>query len=429
MLKYERIQSIFGSSLGNILEWYDFGLFAVYSPLFSRLFFPTSDKHASLMMIFGIFAVGFICRPLGALLFGYLGDRHGRASTLRLSILMISIPTLLIGFLPTYSSVGIWAPIFLIIIRLWQGISLGGEYSGNLIYLVESAPKNLRASIAAFAPTTANIGILLATCVSSATSYFLSDYSFELYGWRIPYLISGALSLFIYFKRLKMKETETFLKLKNEKRLVKNPIKFVFKNNREKIGVTIGLACMGSTFYYLCFIYMPTFLMQTLRYSFTQVSSLMTFFIAMMVVLVPLAGKIGDKIGRKKMLLFNAGCVALLTIPAFHFLLMESIVVVIFFLFLLTMTSSLEQATTCVAVVENFPPPARYTGLSIGYNISNALFGGTAPLVCEILIDKTHYLLAPSFYVVGCALLTGCIIFFFVNDTSKDDYALSMGSE
>ena len=182
-----RLRSIVNSAVGNILEWYDFGLFAIYSSLFSHLFFPTQDASIALIETLGIFAVGYLCRPIGALIFGYLGDKEGRAKSLRLSILMISLPTLLIGFIPTYGSVGVWAPILLILIRIWQGISIGGEYSGNIIYLAETAPSQHRAFVASFAATGANLGALLAMVVSAICTFVFSESVFVDWGWRVPY--------------------------------------------------------------------------------------------------------------------------------------------------------------------------------------------------------------------------------------------------
>jgi MHS family proline/betaine transporter-like MFS transporter len=414
-MKYSR--SIISSSVGNLLEWYDFGLFAIFSPLFSRLFFPNDDPHVALILTFSVLAIGFLCRPIGALIFGFMGDRKGRARTLRLSVLMISLPTLLIGFLPTYRSVGVWAPVLLTLIRVWQGISLGGEYSGNLIYLTESAPKKLRATITSLAGTGANLGIMLASMVSAACSYFFSDALFESFGWRVPYILSGLLSFFIYFTRLNMQETQVFEYLKKENKLAKNPIAVVFKRNMPEVLRTIGLVCMGSTFYYLCFIYMPTFLIQNLKFSLAGASGLITLCIGAMIILVPLSGFLSDHINRRKMLLFNVAIIVLFTVPGFYLLLQSQFYLIIVAVGAFTVMSSLEQATTSVAVVENFPTPARYTGLSLGYNIGNAIFGGTAPLVCEWLLTKTHYLYAPAIYIVACALITGLVVFFSVKDT------------
>jgi MHS family proline/betaine transporter-like MFS transporter len=214
-----------------------------------------------------------------------------------------------------------------------------------------------------------------------------------------------------------MQETQVFEYLKKENRLAKNPIGVVFKHNLPEVLRTIGLVCMGSTFYYLCFIYMPTFLLQNLKFSMTAASGLMTLCIGSMIILVPLSGFISDHINRRKMLLFNVSFIILFTLPGFYFLLQRQFFLVLFVLSAFTIMSSLEQATTSVAVVENFPTPARYTGLSLGYNIGNAIFGGTAPLVCEWLLTKTHYLYAPAIYIIACAIITGLVVFFSVKDT------------
>lgn len=412
-----RLKSIVSSSIGNIMEWYDFGLFAVYTPLFSRLFFPSFDPHIALISLFGLFAIGFFCRPIGAILFGYLGDKIGRAKTLRLTVLMITLPTLLIGFLPTYASIGIAAPILLMLIRIWQGISLGGGFCGNVIYLAETAPTQHRAVISSLAGTGANLGILLAAMISFIVNYYLDEPGFLSIGWRIPYLLSGFLCLFIYFTRLQMQETPVFNYLVDNQLLVKNPLFITLRHHFPEMLRTMGLICMGSTFYYLCFLYMPNYLINNLHYTFSNATMLITILTASMLLLVPIAGMICDRFGRRKMLLFNAALISIIAIPGFYFLQGQYYLVIIAILCLFTFASSLEQGTTSVSVVENYPTPARYTGLSLGYNIGVAIFGGTAPLVCEWLISKTHLPIAPAFYVVLCALITGSVVYFFVHET------------
>ena len=185
------IKSVSVASLGNLLEWYDFGLFASFSLLFSRLFFPNQAPHVALIEIFGVYALGFVCRPLGSILFGMMGDRHGRVKTLRASIFMISLPTILIAFLPTYAHVGVWAPTMLMGLRLLQGVSLGGEFTGVIIYLAESAPQPHRAFLTSFAGTIANVGFLLAGAVAALLAYFMSPVHFSQYGWRIAFLLGG----------------------------------------------------------------------------------------------------------------------------------------------------------------------------------------------------------------------------------------------
>lgn len=414
------IKSITSSSIGNILEWYDFGLFAIYSALFSHLFFPTNQPETALIATLTIFAVGFICRPIGAILFGIMGDKYGRVKTLRLSILMISLPTLLIGFLPTYSSIGIWAPILLMLTRMWQGISLGGEYSGNIIYLAESAPTQYRATITSLAGTGANLGILLATLVGAVSHGIFSEADFNVWAWRIPYLLSGLLSLSIYFSRLYMRETEVFKYLKDKHLLAENPLKVALENNKFEISRTIGLICMGTTFYYFAFIFIPLYFFEN-RFSFMQVSTLITCLMISMVILVPIAGRICDAVGRKKMFLFNSFFVMLIVIPGFYILQSHYVVGILFVLILFVIASSLEQGTTSITVVENYPAKARYTGLSLGYNLGNGILGGTAPLICEFLLKKTHFGLAPAIYISVCALITGLVVIFFIKETKGID--------
>lgn len=411
----KKLYSIINSSLGNVLEWYDFGLFTIFSPLFSRLFFPMENPNNALIATFGIFAVGFICRPIGAILFGYLGDTTGRAKTLRLSILMISIPTLLIGFIPSYQHIGILAPIILIIIRMFQGISIGGEYSGSIVYLAESAAKKNRGIITALASAGANVGILLATLVGIISSVIFTQAQLESWGWRLAYIISGLFCIIIYITRLQIPETYTFDYLKHKMKLPKNPIKIVFKNNFLQLLRTLGLVCMGSTFYYFTFIYIPIYLQNNENVSIKDVSAIMLSMIGLMIVTIPLSGNLSDKIGRRKMLLFNASLITLFVIPGFYYL-QSHYYTTIIILLLFALFSSLEQGTTSVALVENFPPPARYTGISLGYNIGNGFLGGTVPIICEWLSTSFHQL-SPALYIASCAMVTGLVVWFFVPET------------
>ncbi len=412
-----KIRSIIGSSIGNILEWYDFGLFAIFSPFFGNLFFPTIDQRAGMLAAFSIFAVGFICRPIGSILFGWLGDRRGRASTLRLSILMISLPTLLIAFLPTWSQVGLFAPILLTFIRIWQGISLGGEYSGNIIYLAETAPKNRRATLTSLAGTGANLGILLATLIGTLCVTFFSNHELKQWGWRIPYLISGILSLSIYFTRLQMDETHIFNYLKKKKKLSHNPLSTVFHHNVPQMLRTLGLVCLGSTFYYFSFIWLPVLLRESLHFSMRSTSEIFILLFSLMLLLVPLSGMLCDKIGRRKLLLFNASAVVVSVVPGLWLIQSGSSLVIFTILCIFTLISSLEQATTSIAVVENFPVPARYTGLSLSYNLGMGILGGTVPVICTWLTNQIHSSLAPAFYIATCALITAIVVWFFVPET------------
>lgn len=412
-----RLSSIFSSSFGNILEWYDFGLFTIFSSLFSQIFFPAQSPYTAMLATIAIFSIGFFCRPLGALIFGYLGDKKGRAITLRLSILMIALPTLLIGFLPSYDQVGILAPIFLVIIRMWQGISIGGEYSGNMIYLAEIAPDDFRATFTAFASMGANFGILLAAFIGIITTLIFTTQTLNQWGWRIPYLISGIFCLFIYKFRLQLSETLVFDNLKEKKLIAENPIKVVFQKNFYYLLRTLGMVCMGSTFYFFCFIYIPIFLSQNIRLTLQHISLIMSTLISILIIFIPIAGYICDKVGRRKMLLINATLITLSVVPGFYLLQQDNMIVLFLVLLIFTLFSAFEQGTTSIALVENFPLPARYTGLSLGYNLGNGFLGGNVPIVCEWLTSTTKTSLAPAFYIASCAAITGFVVYFFVPET------------
>ncbi len=216
---------------------------------------------------------------------------------------------------------------------------------------------------------------------------------------------------------MRIHETEVFDYLVSKKLLVKNPIKVIFKHNRKDVLRTLGLVCMGSTFYYFCFIYLPIFIKRASQFSLYDISSLMSFYIGSMLFLVPLAGLICDRLGRRKMFLFNASLIACSVIPGFYLIQLNVHTLLLIVLFIFTLGSSLEQGTTSITLVENYPPATRYTGLSLGYNIGNGFLGGTVPVICEWLRSTTTYSIAPAVYIAFWAILTGCVVFFFVPET------------
>ena len=406
------IKAIANSSAGNILEWYDFGLFTIFSALFSQLFFPPIDPHVAIILTFGISASGFLCRPIGALIFGYFGDKIGRARPLRLSILLISIPTIFIGLLPTYEQIGIFAPLLLISIRMWQGICIGGGFSGNFVYLAESAPRDYRATCTSFVNVGANFGLLLASLVGIACTYFLSAAFLHQWGWRIPYLVSGVICVLLYRYQLQLKETDVFTYLKNHHQLKDNPVKSVLQHNLPQLLQILGIVCMGTTFYYFCFAFLPVFISTQPDAVMQNTAKIMAVFVGMMFFLVPIGGLLCDYFGRRKLLLFNASLVAITVIPCFYLFQLHSFWVTVFVLFVFVLISSLEQGTTPIAIVENFPPETRYTGVSLGFSLGNGLLGGTIPFVCNWLSLNSHTDLAPAIYIACWAFVSVLVIYF-----------------
>lgn len=279
------------SSLGNILEWFDFALFIYFAPIIGQLFFPLHDPQSATIAAFGVFATGFICRPLGGILFGHWGDQNGRAHTLRLSISLITCSTLLVGFLPTYSSAGIFASILFVFLRLVQGLSVGGEYSGIMIYLAESAPTKKRGFFTSFAAVGANLGFLIATLLVVSLKILLSEEILLQWGWRIPFILAGIVGLVILYYRLKLLETPAYLFLKQSKGLHKHPLATALRNSPKNLLQILGLTCMGSTYYFVFFGFIPNYLLQQNKISSSNVLIMESVLLAVMICIIPLAGK------------------------------------------------------------------------------------------------------------------------------------------
>lgn len=403
-----QIRQIIISSLGNTLEWLDFGLFVFFAPVIGEKFFPTGDAFVNTLSALSVFAVGFICRPLGGILFGHAGDTHGRARTLRLSILMISLSVLLIGCLPTYQQIGMTASLAFVLLRMLQGISVGGEYGGVMIYLAESAPLAQRGFITSFAATGASFGFLLASLIIYLLNISLSSAALSSWGWRLPFLLVGTLGSLIFYLRFNLKETPVFQHLAKAHHLQAHPFSQALRHAPWQLVKIVGLTCMGASFFYVFFGYMTNYLHTYEGVDLNQALLMQHLCFVLMLFLVPLAGFCSDKLGRRPMLMFTAGAVILLVLPCFYLLQKALLPAILLALLIAVLLSSAEQGCTMSAVVENCPASVRYSGISFAYNLGNALFGGTAPLMLTYLTEKMG-VLAPAWYLMlmaGITLLT-----------------------
>jgi MFS transporter, MHS family, proline/betaine transporter len=393
------------SSLGNTIEWFDFGLFIFMAPIIGAKFFPQASAGNATIEALIVFAAGFLCRPLGGIFFGYFGDTRGRAKTLRASILIITISTTLVGFIPSYEEIGLPAPILFILLRLIQGVSIGGEYSGVIIYLAESAPRNKRGFTTSFAAIGANLGFLLATVTLMLLHSFFSEKVIADWAWRLPFLLIGIPGSLIIYYRFKLSETTVYSQLQKNHRLESTPFIAAIKFAPYQLLKILGLTCMGSTFYYVFFGYMPTYLEHYIGFSLTNALTIESFMLIIMLFTVPLAGMCGDFFTRKKMLIITSIAIIFLVLPCFYLLQFKSILLALLSLGTATILSSLEQGNTLTAIVENCPENVRYSGISFSYNLGNALFGGSAPLVVALLTEKIG-LVTPAYYLIFMAAIT-----------------------
>ena len=369
------------------------------APILGAKFFPQTFTSNSMVEVLIVFAVGFLCRPLGGILFGYFGDTRGRATTLRISVLMISLSTFLVGLLPSYEEAGMISPVMFILLRLIQGLSIGGEYSGIMIYLAESAPANKRGFTTSFAAVGANLGFLLATLTLMLLHLLFTETTIANWAWRAPFLLIGLPGLLLIYSRFKLSETPVYSALKKKHRIESVPFVAAIKLAPYQLLKIFGMTCMGSTFYYVFFGYMPTYLERYVGFTVNEALALVSLMLMVMLATVPLAGMSGDFFTRKKMLILTSIGTIVLVVPCFYLLQFHSTILALLSLGIATILSSLDQGNSLAVVVENCPENVRYSGIAFSYNLGNALFGGSAPLIVTLMTEKIG-LISPAYYLI-----------------------------
>jgi MFS family permease len=390
---------ILASSLGTLFEWYDFYLYGSLAVFFGELFFPPGNERASLLASLATFGAGFGVRPLGAIVFGRIGDLIGRKYTFLVTIVTMGLSTALIGFLPTYASVGIIAPIILVTLRLAQGLALGGEYGGAATYVAEHVPDDRRGYYTSFIQTTATLGFFVSLGVIGVCRVFLGAEAFRSWGWRLPFLASFVLLGVSLYIRLKMQESPLFTRLKAEGRVSKNPLKESFGNPRNRRYVLLALfgatAGQGVVWYTGQF-YALTFLQKPLNLDWKIAYILVSIALALGTPFFIVFGRLSDRVGRKPIML--AGCLlAALTYvplfmalkavinpgmaPAVTTLSLPAAAAAVAILFVQMLYVTMVYGPIAAYLVELFPTSIRYTSMSLPYHLGNGWFGGFLPLI------------------------------------------------
>ncbi|MDF1757218.1 MAG: MFS transporter [Legionellaceae bacterium] len=415
---------ILPSIIGNVLEWFDFSLYGYFAPIIARLFFPSSNQYHALLATFGIFAVGFLMRPLGALIFGYYGDRFGRKITLSVAVILMAIPTTLIGCLPTYEQIGILSPILLTIFRLLQGLAVGGEFAGSAVYITEHAPDNRRGMYGSLVMFSAFFGILLGSGMGALITGLLSIEDMDHWGWRIPFMMGLLLGFFGYYLRSKMPETPIFLKMKALNTVLENPIREAVTMAWLPMLISLGITFLPTMSFYLIFLYLSSYMTTFLHISLHL--SLITNTLNMLgiIVLIPCVGWLSDQIGRKPVLYLGAIGFILFSYPLFLLLQQATMLSVMLAQFCFAILISFAYAAIPTTLVELFSTKIRYTGVSLSYNVASSVFGGSAPLISVYLISKLKNTMAPSFYLI----FAGIIMFVFIS-LIKETYKSSLTRE
>jgi MHS family proline/betaine transporter-like MFS transporter len=397
-------QAIVGAGIGNTVEWYDFAIYGFLATHIAQKFFPSSNDTAALLSTFAVFAVAFFMRPLGGFFFGPLGDRIGRKRVLAIVVVLMSLSTLGIGLVPSYDAIGVAAPVLLVLLRCVQGFSAGGEYGSGACFLAEYAPTRHRGLVVAFLVWSVVIGFLLGSVTVTALGAAMSDEAMDAYGWRIPFFIAGVLGVVGLYIRLRLRDTPEFESLQDTGEVAESPLKEAVRTAWRPILQIIGLVIVHNVGFYVVFTYLPTYFTKSL--GFTETDAFISITVASVVALLlilPLAA-LSDRVGRKPLLLAGAVGFVVFSYPLFSLLNSGSLAAAIGAHAGLSALEAVFVSASLAAGAELFATRVRSTGYSIGYNVSVAVFGGTAPYVATWLVDRTGNAVAPAFYVIAAAV-------------------------
>jgi len=422
---YKLWQVILASSAGTMIEWYDFYLYGTLAVFFSDLFFPTGNPTASFLASLATFGAGFAVRPFGAIFFGRVGDLIGRKYAFLVTLAIMGGATMLVGLLPTYAQIGIAAPILLVLLRLLQGLALGGEYGGAATYVAEHAPDHQRGYYTSFIQTTATLGFFLALGVVLATRVGLGDAAFKDWGWRVPFLLSALLVALSFYIRIKMRESPLFSKLKDAGKTSKAPLKDSFGN--KKNWKLILLALFGATagqavVWYTGQFYALFFMQKVLAIDYVTSYIIVAIALALGTPFFIIFGKLSDKIGRKKIMM--AGCLiaALTYVPIYmamhQFANPINHLMLTLLVFIQVLYVTMVYGPIAAFLVELFPAKIRYTSMSLPYHLGNGEFGGFTPLIATAIVAATGNIYAGLAYPIAIALLTFIIGSLYLPETN-----------
>lgn len=401
------------SMLGNGLEWYDYALYGHMAFIISALFFPGADPTVQLLSTFGVFAVGFVFRPLGAVLFGWIGDTYGRKASLVMAILMMAIPTGCIGLLPTYAEIGIWAPVLLTVIRVFQGLSLGGEFSGSITYIVEHAPHQRRGLAGAASLVSLVLGFMLGSAVALAFSSMLSREDFETWGWRVPFLFGIVIGLVGLYLRKACEESPAYEQAKSDGTLAKRPVIEAVSGHWREMLQAFGIYITVTMPFYLTSIYLISFTEKHLGQTTAQALTINGCVMAAMLASLLVTAWLSDIVGRRRVLLASALVIGACVVPLFQWMEGGDFTQILLAQVIFGTIVGCYLGPVPAVLVELFPTRVRYTGMAISYNLAAALFGGTAPMVCVWLLATTGTALSIGMYVMACCAVSVAALWWY----------------
>ena len=404
--------------IGNFVEWFDYASYGYLATVIASVFFSQDDPVTGLLGAFAVFAVSFFIRPVGGILWGSYGDRHGRRNALSLSILIMSFSTFAIALLPSYAMVGLWAPLLLLVIRIVQGFSASGEYAGAASFLAEYAPSHQRGLYACMVPASTAAGLLLGSLFAAGLHHFLSTEALHTWGWRVPFVLALPLGFVGRYIRLKLEDTPKFRELEDSQEVVKTPLRELFTDYRRSMCIGFGVACLNAVAFYVILSYMPTYLSSELGISPSEAFMAETVSLLCYVGLIFFMGSLSDRVGRKTMLLAAGILFVCFSVPLFKAFGSMGLVGVMLVQLAFGAMLTINDGTLACFLAEIFPTKVRYTGFAFTFNMANALFGGTAPFICTWLIKVTGSPIAPAWYLTAISAMA-CVAMLAAKETAK----------
>ena len=400
-----RKKAVVAAVIGNFVEWYDFTIYGYLAVVLAPLFFPTEDRFVSLMATFAVFGIAFVMRPVGALFFGSLGDRIGRRTTLSAVILLTSGATAFIGLLPSYATIGILAPILLILARMVQGFAVGGEFGGATAFMVEYAPEGKRGLYGSWQFFTQGASLIVGLMIAGGLTAVVSEQALFSWAWRLLFLIALPMGLIGLYMRLKLEDTPAFQAVQEHHEVKQAPLKETLRAHGKNLLKVIGLTWPLTGLTYLL-IFMPTYLSEQLGLSISLGFTAVILGTVAYCVVVTLAAVLSDRIGRRKPFLIAGPVLAAITsVPVFMLIGTGSFPAIVLALVIVSLALGIVSGVYAAAMCEVFPTSVRYSSLSLGYSVAVSIFGGTTPFIFTALLAATGNPLSPAFYLVAAAVV------------------------
>jgi MHS family proline/betaine transporter-like MFS transporter len=387
-------------AIGNLLEWYDFAVYGYFASAIGRAFFPSEDRVVQVLAAFGIFAVGFLLRPIGGALVGYIGDRWGRRTALTFSVAAMAIPTFLVGVLPGYHSLGIAAPVLLTLLRMIQGLSVGGEYTTSIVFMVEHAPPGRRGTIGATACCGAIAGILAGSATGAALATVLSTEALEAWGWRVPFIIGLFVGIAGFVLRRGIHEEKGTTKAEG------SPLLDTVRFHRSQVLRLAGLSVFNAVGFYVAFVYIVSWLQLADGVSPARALDVNTTSMALLLPLSVAMGWLSDRVGRKPVMLAATAFAFVAAWPLFRLMHSPDASLELAGQFGFVLAVAAYCGCQPVIMVETTSAAVRCTAVALGYNLTLALFGGLSPLVATWLVERTGNDYTPAFMIMAAAAIS-----------------------